>query len=224
MRHPYFAAADSPLALLGVNYGPQHVGSVGAVGGLDYVGAERAGLVAPGGFGQVMRGAQQLGLQLPPQARQLMPAYAPQAGPMASYGDVKLQALQQLAMSNYVPQIPLGLGDITTKVKANGGTGTFTPEGSVPLRITNIDIPPSIAPFFVITQFTVARLNLLAGGTPVPAETFMPNSRRPPLEFPILAAGSQITIGVTNIDANDHLFFASVHAIDLTSASARMIP
>lgn len=185
--------ADNALALLGMQ-------TPGSVAGVDYVGASR----------------NPVHLNFGPQAAQMVAsAQASSAGKMAQ--------LQQLAMAAYVPQIKLGLGDASTKVKA-GTTTNFSPEGSVPLRITQLTVPSSIAPFFAIAQFTVARLNLLAGSVPIPAEEFIPNARHAPLEMPILAAGSQIVVGAQNIDAADHLFLATVTAIDLTSSSARMIP
>jgi hypothetical protein len=200
---------DNALALLGVD------SPAGHVGGMDFVGAAAA----------------HPSFQLSPQAMQsfaqaMQHRQAPVAYRPAPYqDDSKFRTLQQLAMANFVPQIKLGIGSdpAGAKVKA-AASASFSPEGSVPLRITQFTVASSIAPFFVITQLTVARLNLLAGAVAVPAEDFIPNARHAPLEIPILAAGSQVVVGVTNVDAADHFFFASVTAIDLTSASARMIP
>ena len=81
----------------------------------------------------------------------------------------KREHLADLAMANYVPQVRLGCSDTTTKVKA-AATGIFSPEGSVPLRITMWHVAPSIAPYFAINSIFVARINLMAGSQPVPAE------------------------------------------------------
>lgn len=134
----------------------------------------------------------------------------------------KREHLADLAMANYVPQVRLGCSDTTTKVKA-AATGIFSPEGSVPLRITMWHVAPSIAPYFAINSIFVARINLMAGSQPVPAEDFISNARNAPLEFPIAAAGSQVSVSATNIDTADHYFMSSFAAIDLTTSASRMV-
>lgn len=210
-------------------------GGRGQVAGMDYVGLNEF----PDSGPNVAAPPSQM-IPSPPTGRYVLPPqYSggggcrpvyqnPPGGCEMNYGNPmgdagKMRALQQLAMANYVPQILLPLGDFTTKVKA-GASFSFSPEGSVPLRITQLTIASSIAPFFVVTNFTVARLNLLAGNGGVPAENFIPNARHAPLEIPILAAGSQVIVTVTNFDSSDHFFIANLTAIDLTSASSRMVP
>jgi len=193
-----FQGADSnALAMFGIPGG-------GSVAGVDFVGATP--LARPGMFNTAA----------------LPQAMAPQRSSFSD-SDSKIRSLQQLAMANYVPQIQLGVGDSTTKVKA-GATISFSPEPSVPLRVTQFTVPGSLAPFFVINSLTIARVNLLAGASAVPAEMFVPNARHAPLENPILSAGSIAVVSVTNIDANDHLFLAAFTGIDLTTPAARMIP
>lgn len=130
------------------------------------------------------------------------------------------QRLRKLSYAGLIPQIPLGVR--SDSVAANTAT-TISPEPGVPMRVTNFTVSPTIAGLFLITQITVARVNLLASGDGVPATLFEPASRHPPFENPILAAGSQITVGVENIDSAAHPFYGAFQGIDLTPPYARNV-
>lgn len=143
-----------------------------------------------------------------------------QLGAKVAAQSSKQNRMRQLAYAGMLPQIPLGVRDNSV---AAGATETISPEPGVPLRITQFYASPTIAGLFLVTQITVARVNMLAGSDGVPATLFTPEARRPPFENPILAAGSQIVVGVENIDVAAHPFFGAFMGIDLTPPYARYV-
>lgn len=136
-----------------------------------------------------------------------------------------LQKQQQLITAKKLPQIFLGVD--SEPQSAGGilaaGVLAITSEASVPLRITDFKVASAIAPFFNVNSITVARLNLMAGASGVPAEAWIPNAENPPIECPLLPAGSQVITTVENVDLATHRFRGGFYAIDLTPAAARIV-
>lgn len=194
------------------------------VGGEDFVGAAGPNMAG------IKLNAQAVGniraAQLQSAARRGIMSVSPamlaaaQTGAQVIRHQQKTARLRQLAYAGLIPQIPMGVR--SNSVAANSTT-TISPEPGVPLRITNLTVSPTIAGLFLITQIKVARVDMLAGSDAVPATLFAPESRHPPFENPILAAGSQIVLGVENIDAGAHPFYGAFVGIDLTPPYARYV-
>ena len=123
-----------------------------------------------------------------------------------------------------LPQIQLGIDSIGPFPAGipGGGPANLTAEPSVPMRITRFIVASSLAPFFVVSAITIARLNLMAGGQAVPAESYLPDAVHPPIEAVILPAGSQIVLATANIDVVPHRFVGSFYGLDLTPARGRL--
>jgi hypothetical protein len=139
----------------------------------------------------------------------------------AAIKSAQVQKMQRLALAGKLPQILLGMQ--SDAAIGAGLSADVTTEPQVPVRLTSCTIGASIAAFFSIGAFTIARMNLLATSGRVPAEMFLPNAELSPLETPILPAGSQIVMNVTNDDGAAHFFRAGFKALDLTPARARII-
>lgn len=189
-----FSGADDALDLLGVS-------------GTDYVGAAPFSNMSALAKAQFANKASQL------KAAAAGGALAAQVG--------KTRKLRQQALAGFIPQIPLGVRSSSTV--AAGGTATIAPEPSVPMRLTRFEVAPAIADYFLLTSMRVARLDMLAGSDAIPASSFLPNANHCPIENPILPAGSQVTVGVENIDGAAHSFYAMFWGVDLTPAAARIV-
>lgn len=172
------------------------------VSGTDYVGATNFRLPGGAALANKLRGAANAGMKL--------------ANTVS-----KTRKLRQQALAGYIPQIPLGVRSSSTV--AAGGTATIAPEPSVPMRLTRFEVAPAISDYFLLTSMRVARLDMLAGSDAIPASAFLPNAQHPPLENPILPAGSQVSVGVENIDGAAHSFYATFWGVDLTPAAARIV-
>lgn len=189
----YVSGADDALSLLGVS-------------GADYVGLvpSMSANLSPAGAAGLARVAQA----------------AAAATPLVRQVE-KSRRVRQQALAGLVPQIPLGVR--SSSAVSAAGTATIAPESAVPMRLTDFQVSSAIAPFFLISSMRVARLDMLAGSDAIPAECFIPNAKHPPIENPILPAGSPVTVGVENIDGAPHFFFGSFWGIDLTPAHARIV-
>lgn len=135
-----------------------------------------------------------------------------------------LKTLQTHAVMTKMPQINIGVDSEPQAAGgiAAGGTLVIPVQPSVPVQITEFEVASSCAPFFQINSIKTARMDLLGGSLSVPAESYLPNSRHPPIENPVVSGGSQISISVTNIDAAAQRFRAVLWGIDLTPALSRM--
>lgn len=196
----------NPMGYLGV-------GGADIVGGTDFVGASPA--LGFSAANPMMQAA------MNPMAT--MAAAQQQAD--AIQHTAHLQKQQQLITAKKLPQIFLGVD--SEPQSAGGilaaGVLAITSEASVPLRITDFKVASAIAPFFNVNSITVARLNLMAGASGVPAEAWIPNAENPPIECPLLPAGSQVITTVENVDLATHRFRGGFYAIDLTPAAARIV-
>ena len=102
---------------------------------------------------------------------------------------------------------------------AGAATLIINSEPNVPFEIGWFQTVGSQAANFLINAITVARMTLLAGAEPVPAEMFLggPTGQGGvPIAAPVLAAGTRIQTSVTNIDAAAHRFNAGLRGRDLT--------
>lgn len=190
------AGADDALDLLGV-------------GGEDYVGALPTLKMNPAA------------LRLPANARAIANTASNNAANRLAAQVNKNRRIRQLASAGQLPQIPLGVRSAATVTA--GGTETIAPEPSVPMRLTTFQVAKVIMDFFLINSMKVARLDMLAGSDGVPASAFAPDAVHPPIENPILPAGSQVTVIVENVDGADHAFYGNFFGIDLTPAHARVV-
>ncbi len=194
-----YSGADDAFEILGI-------------AGTDYVGA--------GPLAAAAAMQQKLPASIAANPRLMQAAAA--ALPLARQVD-KSRRLRQQALAGMVPQICLPCNS-SSAVTANSVTnGTLAPEASVPMRLTEFNVAKAVADYFLINSIRVARLDLLGGSGGVPASVFSPDSRHPPLENPILPAGSPVNVQVENIDAADHFFYSTFFGIDLTPAHARIV-
>lgn len=194
-----FDGTDDALSLLGV-------GGEDYAGGEDYVGAPWVHPLRP---------------RHPIQHRPSMAQLAQwSAAHNIGRSVAKSRRVRQLALAGALPHIPMG---VRVNGVAAGASGTTSPEPGVPLRITKFVANDISAPWFLITQLKVARLDMLAGGDAVPMSIFSKDANYPPIENPVLAGGSQITVGFENVDAAPHLFSGAFWGIDLTPAAARIV-
>jgi len=134
----------------------------------------------------------------------------------------KGRKLRQAALAGLIPQVMLPISSAVDVPATSAATLSTQP--GVPMRVTDLQVAGSIAPFFAILSITAARMNMVAGsGGRVPAECFVPDAKHPPIENPILGAGAPIVMNVENLDAAAHPFIASFWGVDLTPASARLV-
>ena len=123
-------------------------------------------------------------------------------------------AVQNAALAESMPAVVLPVDSV-----ANVGAGlaaaiAVTPVSSV--RITRFTVSPSVAGAFIINAMLAGRVNLFAGAGSVPADMFAPNSSAPPIEVPLVQAGTQIIVNVTNVSGAGARFIGSFSVIDLT--------
>ncbi len=102
---------------------------------------------------------------------------------------------------------------------AGAATLVINSEPNVPMELGWFQTAGSQAPNFLVNSITVARMNLIAGGDPIPAETLLGGPSGVggiPISTPVLAAGTRFQTSVTNIDAAAHRFNAAIRGRDLT--------
>jgi hypothetical protein len=149
------------------------------------------------------------------------PAPAPSNFGAAAHA-AHLDKQQQLARTQFLPAIFVGIDSGAVLIPA-GATQAITTEPQVPVRVTKFVVASSCAAFFNVNEIKIARLDLLASASGVPAEQFIPNAETPPIEAPVLPAGSQIVVAVENVSGAPQRFRGGFPAIDLTPAAARII-
>jgi hypothetical protein len=119
------------------------------------------------------------------------------------------------------PQIKIGIGnDLVNgafQTVAPNTTVTFSTTPTVAICITDMNIARSIGSFFVINEMKAARVSFLADGRPLICDGFAPDSVRPPMEWPSVAAGTPVTLTVTNFDAAAHPFIGEYICIPAPS-------
>jgi len=133
--------------------------------------------------------------------------------------EIKLQKLSAASTAGEVPQIFLG---IDSRQKAPNGIPAgqslvLAVESTEPLRITNLLVDDAIASDFTISRIQVGRLNLLAGSDAVPAAIFKSSVVRAPIATPILPAGTEAKIEVTNRSQAPRDFVAAFTGIDVAA-------
>jgi hypothetical protein len=84
------------------------------------------------------------------------------------------------------------------------------------VRITRFTVSPATAGSFVINAILAGRVNLFVGAGGVPADIFAPNNFGPPIEVPLVEAGTILTVGGANIAGAAARLFGAFAAIDLT--------
>lgn len=209
--------AEDALEVLGVGaYGQGWPG----VGGVDIVGAMNMLASNPNLAGSPM--GQALARQVQPMLATTPYAYPPQQSFTQQAHAAHTAKQEQLARAGSLPAIVLGVDSGSTLITA-GSSSTIATGPSVPVRITKFTVASSAAPFFNINEISIARLNLLAGSSGVPAENYIPNAETPPIEAPILPAGSQVVVVVENLDGSSHRFRGAFSCLDLTPPAARIV-
>ncbi len=133
--------------------------------------------------------------------------------------ELKLQKLSAASTAGEVPQIFLG---IDSREKAPNGIPAgnslvLSVESSEPLRITNLLVDDAIASDFTISRIQIGRLNLLAGSDSVPAAIFKSSVVRAPIATPILPAGTEARLEVTNRSQAPRDFVAAFTGIDVAA-------
>ena len=122
--------------------------------------------------------------------------------------------VQQAALASSLPAVILPIDSV-----ANVGAGLtvniiVTPVSNI--RITRLTVSPASAGSFIINNILAGRVNLFAGAGAVPADMFAPNSAAPPIEVPLVQAGTQIGVNVTNLSGAGVRFVGAFSTIDLT--------
>jgi hypothetical protein len=84
------------------------------------------------------------------------------------------------------------------------------------VRITRFSVSPAIAGSFIVNSILAGRVNLFAGAGSVPADLFAPNSAGPPIEVPMIQAGTIIQVNVTNFSGAAARFIGAFSTVDLT--------
>jgi hypothetical protein len=84
------------------------------------------------------------------------------------------------------------------------------------VRITRFTVSPATAGSFVIASILAGRVNLFVGAGGVPADIFAPNNFGPPIEVPLVEAGTILSVIGANIAGAAARFFGAFAAIDLT--------
>ncbi|MEZ4447687.1 MAG: hypothetical protein R3B72_51905 [Polyangiaceae bacterium] len=131
---------------------------------------------------------------------------------------VQMQRISAAAKAGALPQIFLGVDSAQkyqTGIPANQ-TVTLAVESTEPLRITNFLVDDAIASDFAVNRIQIGRLNLLAGSHAIPAAMFKSGIERPPMETPMLPAGTEAKIEVTNRASAPRHFLAAFTGIDLS--------
>lgn len=128
-----------------------------------------------------------------------------------------------LALTGQIPQFIIPASTAVGADVAAGAAFVLTPIAGVPARITKYEIARVSSPFYSITGITVARMNMFGGGVGAcPADAFSPDAGTPPIENPLVGAGSPIVITGVNEDAAARPFRSNFWAVDRTPAQARL--
>lgn len=124
----------------------------------------------------------------------------------------KMMKLKQLTASGQMPAIFLGF-DSTI---AASTSSTASSEANVKLRPTDLIVRDTTADDWQITSIRIGRVDLLSGSTGIPATAFTGATSRPPVSAPVLEAGTQSTIYLTNLTGASSRFMAMFTALDLS--------
>lgn len=117
------------------------------------------------------------------------------------------------------PQLIAGIA--SANPVAAGATVAVTATTSVDSEVTDLFVPPSIAQDFVIVSIRAGQFNANMNEAGVPAENLTALAdQRAPVKIGRLAAGTQITITVTNIGTAPRTFRASFQGYDLSTKCA----
>lgn len=177
--------------------------------GMDIVGWDEMENML-GGVGCPPRAA---GVPCPPQAPPATPEEAVRRCCNLLYQRTIAHKMNLAAMAGVLPQIFLG---VLSGTVAAAGTEAIPAEPNVRFRITDFIVDDAIANDFRITAIQIGRLNLLTSNVGIPASMFRTSVQRPPIETPILEAGTQAVVTVLNTSGADRIFSASFIALDLT--------
>lgn len=123
-------------------------------------------------------------------------------------------AVQNAALAESMPAVVLPIDSVAAVGAGLAAAIVVTPVSNV--RITRMTVSPSVAGSFAINSLLAGRVNLFAGAGSVPADMFAPNSAAPPIEVPLVQAGTQIILNVTNLTGAGVRFIGSFSVIDLT--------
>lgn len=126
--------------------------------------------------------------------------------------DIRLDALSKV---DRLPATFMGVDSGPILIPA-GGAVNVAFVSVAPVRILNFTVASGIATLFTINGIFIGRTNLLMSGAAIPADRFLPDSKRPPFEAPILPASVNGIMNVTNIGGAPARFLASFDVIDLS--------
>lgn len=105
-----------------------------------------------------------------------------------------------------VDEVPLPV-ESTGNVAA-GASAVITVTSQIIFQPRRLIIPPSLAPFFVVSSIMVGNVPLFAGSGNIPGEVFTPDSVGANVRKTTATPGLGIVITVQNIDAVGHAFRA----------------
>lgn len=121
------------------------------------------------------------------------------------------------AAAAQAPQSTLGINTLDQSPNTKVGAGlarTISTSPSVPICLTQFKVSRVSAPFFQLTSIRAAKTEYLSDGQSIPADDYTADSTTPPIRLPMLMPGSQISVGLLNIDSADHHFFAEFRGFD----------
>lgn len=123
--------------------------------------------------------------------------------------------VQNAAIAESMPAVILPVDTGAVLIVAGAAfTVNVTPVSRV--RITRFTVSPAIAGSFIVTSILAGRVNLFAGAGAVPADIFAPNNFGPPIEVPMVEAGTIIQVNGTNVSGAAARFIGAFSTIDLT--------
>lgn len=124
----------------------------------------------------------------------------------------KMMKLKRLTASGQMPAIFLGFDQTV----AASTSSTATSEANVKLRPNDFIVREATADDWQITAMRIGRVDLLAGATGIPASCFTGAQARPPVSAPVLEAGTQSTLYITNLTGGSSRFMGMFTALDLS--------
>jgi hypothetical protein len=116
----------------------------------------------------------------------------------------RIQPVNQTQACNF-PQGPNG-----ALVVAAGTTGILTARPQRPFQTERFVLPSTLSPFFAINDLVIGRDSMFVNSEAAHGDIFSQTGVGVALLGYIARPGIDITLTVTNIDVNDHPFYASI--------------
>jgi hypothetical protein len=116
----------------------------------------------------------------------------------------RIQPVNQTQVCNF-PQGPSG-----TLFVAAGSTGILTARPQRPFQTERFALPSTLSPFFAINDLVIGRDSMFVNSEAAHGDIFSQTGVGVALLGFIARPGIDITLTVTNIDTEDHPFYASI--------------